>query len=175
MRMRDLRLEFRGVVTASGCRLTRLLQERFGCRLRTVTLRIGWERVSLHVQYQRNFLVPHGSNQHKGSIGNLASAATVAASSLEMKFRDPHEFLNVIDLNRWNHLRGSSSATESTETNPIYVEPNGSTVTETISSKQPNEISELESSETLDTASTNDVMPGKIQRLGDFIDTDAVG
>lgn len=94
-----------------------------------------------------------------------------------MKFRDPHEFLNAIDLDRWHHLRGiSSPTTQPTESHPAYVEPNGSTVEENKGGKQArNKISESETSETLDTISTNDVMSGKVQRLGDFIDTDAVG
>ncbi|PWY90353.1 aconitase family protein [Aspergillus sclerotioniger CBS 115572] len=92
----------------------------------------------------------------QGSIGNLASAATVAASSFDMKLRDPHEFLSAIDLERWHSLRGISvSATEPAEDQLTYVEPNGSDAT-------------------TNTNSDTDILTGKVQRLGDFIDTDAL-
>lgn len=40
-----------------------------------------------------------------GSIGHLASAATVATSSFEMKLVDPSDLLAAIDLSQWENLR----------------------------------------------------------------------
>ncbi|PYH63378.1 aconitase family protein [Aspergillus vadensis CBS 113365] len=111
----------------------------------------------------------------KGSIGNLASAATVAASSFEMKLKDPHEFLETIDLERWHTLRGITvSATDSTQEHISYMEPSGSATAET-KNAGPTDVksSEVDTSETAD-SSSSDVMTGKVQRLGDFIDTDAL-
>lgn len=111
----------------------------------------------------------------QGSIGNLASAATVAASSFEMKLKDPHEFLATIDLERWHTLRGISvSATDTTQDQISYMEPSSSATAET-KNAGPTDVksSEVDTSETAD-SSSSDVMTGKVQRLGDFIDTDAV-
>ena len=44
----------------------------------------------------------------KGSIGNLASAATCAASSFEMKVRDPRELLDRVDQDRFQRMLASS-------------------------------------------------------------------
>lgn len=41
----------------------------------------------------------------RGLIGNLASAATVAASSFEMKATDPTDLIKQIDMERWTKLR----------------------------------------------------------------------
>ena len=110
----------------------------------------------------------------QGSIGNLASAATVAASSFEMKLKDPHEFLETIDLERWHTLRGFSvSATDSTQDHISYMEPSGSATAETKNVGPTDVKLEVDTSETAD-SSSSDVMTGKVQRLGDFIDTDAV-
>ncbi|PWY63672.1 aconitase iron-sulfur domain-containing protein [Aspergillus eucalypticola CBS 122712] len=111
----------------------------------------------------------------KGSIGNLASAATVAASSFEMKLRDPHGFLATIDLERWHTLRGISvSATDTTQDQISYMEPSSSATAETKNAGPTDlESSEVDTSETAD-SSSSDVMTGKVQRLGDFIDTDAL-
>lgn len=111
----------------------------------------------------------------QGSIGNLASAATVAASSFEMKLKDPHEYLAAIDLERWHTLRGVSvSATDSTQEHISYMEPSGSATAETKTVDSPDvKVTEADTSETAD-SSSSDVMTGKVQRLGDFIDTDAV-
>ncbi|GLA95038.1 hypothetical protein AtubIFM57143_002033 [Aspergillus tubingensis] len=111
----------------------------------------------------------------KGSIGNLASAATVAASSFEMKLKDPHEFLETIDLERWHTLRGfSMSAIDSTQDHISYMEPSGSATAEIKNAGSTDvKSSEVDTSETAD-SSSSDVMTGKVQRLGDFIDTDAL-
>lgn len=92
-----------------------------------------------------------------------------------MKLKDPHEFLESIDLDRWHTLRGISvSAIDSTQDRISYVEPSGSATAET-NNGGPTDVksSEVDTSETAD-SSSSDVMTGKVQRLGDFIDTDAV-
>ena len=108
-----------------------------------------------------------------GSIGHLSSAATVAASSFGMKLRDPYDLLGAIDTRRWESLR--RSRTGSSVDSVVYVEPNGSDpqVLETTRS--------AESSQTVpagglthNASFTTQTLTGKIQRLGDFIDTDAV-
>jgi len=43
----------------------------------------------------------------KGSIANLSSAATVAASSFEMKITDPRPYLDQIDRKKFDSLRGA--------------------------------------------------------------------
>lgn len=43
--------------------------------------------------------------QYLGAVGHLASAATVAASSFNMKLIDPGELLAAIDSARWEKLR----------------------------------------------------------------------
>ncbi|KKK20509.1 aconitase family protein [Aspergillus rambellii] len=112
----------------------------------------------------------------KGSIGNLASAATVAASSFEMKVRDPQEFLDDIDLDRWHCLRGISPAPAEfhAEQGVTYVEPSGLSVGESRSSKEKLESSLQEEGESTLSNPHGDIMAGKVQRLGDFIDTDAL-
>ncbi|KAL5365338.1 hypothetical protein BJX96DRAFT_181541 [Aspergillus floccosus] len=111
----------------------------------------------------------------KGSFGNLASAATVAASSFEMKLRDPGALLDQIDLDRWHNLRGiSAESPKRTDSyGPTYVEPRSYSARE-IQNKHP-----LRSQSEAQTVSSTggkegDIMTGKVQRLGDFIDTDAL-
>ncbi|KAF2729374.1 aconitase family protein [Polyplosphaeria fusca] len=107
----------------------------------------------------------------RGSIGNLSSSATVAASSFDMKVTDPTPLLEKVDLNRLQQLRKSKPSTVSPSTPPKYVEPSGESV--------PNEDSAtLESTgEEENSGSGNSAgsqITGKVQRLGDFIDTDAL-
>ncbi|KAJ5097845.1 hypothetical protein N7532_004846 [Penicillium argentinense] len=49
----------------------------------------------------------------RGSIGHLASAATVAASSFAMELTDPNELIEAIDVGKWNELRGMASVPRS--------------------------------------------------------------
>lgn len=113
-----------------------------------------------------------------GSIGHLGSAATVAASSFEMKLTDPHNLLSKIDLGRWHDITGTSAHSDALT--PVsempYMHPPCSTNAGSDGekprvddpSKQSGEEHQTESS------SAKEVLKGKIQRLGDFIDTDAV-
>jgi aconitase A len=105
-----------------------------------------------------------------GSIGNLASAATVAASSFDMKAADPTSLIKNIDAERWAKLRRHKSIEE--KTSPVtYVDPAGDT-------EEGQEEPEAEGDSAIEaepTATNSGVdLVGKIQRLGDMIDTDAV-
>ncbi|KAL2002036.1 hypothetical protein VTN02DRAFT_760 [Thermoascus thermophilus] len=109
----------------------------------------------------------------KGSIGHLASAATVAASSFEMRITDPRKLLDSIDLDRWQRLKGTKPLTMPSNGSPVYVEPSGS------SDSQPDSQNPIPSNATSvekgDVGSAGkDMLKGKVQRLGDFIDTDAL-
>lgn len=108
-----------------------------------------------------------------GSIGHIASAATVAASSFEMKITDPQKLLASIDLDRWQSLKGTRPLTVPSNGSPVYVEPSGS---QNLPSYSQNSIcSNTESAHKDDIGSSGkDLLKGKVQRLGDFIDTDAV-
>jgi aconitase A len=105
-----------------------------------------------------------------GSIGNLASAATVAASSFDMQAADPTSLIKNIDVERWAKLRRQKSIED--KTSPVtYVEP-------ARESEEAREEPEAESDSAIEakpttTNSTADLV-GKVQRLGDMIDTDAV-
>ncbi|EHK17249.1 uncharacterized protein TRIVIDRAFT_41788 [Trichoderma virens Gv29-8] len=105
----------------------------------------------------------------QGSIGNLASAATVAASSFHMMVTNPQHFIDLIPPERWELLNGRGSLKgKLSGKEPDWVEPaschddsNDSDVTEThITTKQETK--------------GEKVIHGKIQRLGDFVDTDAL-
>lgn len=120
----------------------------------------------------------HCTNFRKGSIGHLSSAATVAASSLEMKLRDPHELLAAINLDRWNEMRGNAKKVKSGDTRAglEYVEPSGSVS----ASSGPEQGDVLDQPTTLiqnqqpAKFAKGEILKGKVQVLGDFIDTDAV-
>lgn len=107
-----------------------------------------------------------------GAIGNLASAATVAASSLEMKVADPKPYLHAIDRDKLREILGQKS--KESGKGPIYVEPSG----ETDSTSIPDENAVVEDAADVESAkeesTSQDIKRGKIQVLGDFIDTDAV-
>ncbi|EHK47694.1 hypothetical protein TRIATDRAFT_44417 [Trichoderma atroviride IMI 206040] len=106
----------------------------------------------------------------QGSIGNLASAATVAASSFSMAVANPQHFIDQIPAERWElmtgrgSLRGMSSGQE-----PNWVEPAspGEAATSESELKKADESGQQDKSE-------NAIIRGKIQRLGDFVDTDAL-
>ena len=114
-----------------------------------------------------------------GSIGNLASAVSVAASSFDMKATSPKSFLDELDMDRVRKILGNVPEASSI-TGPTYVEPNG---TGSPKSSDEGQVAESASETTTsdppaDAASqkteSSDVISSKIQRLGDFIDTDAV-
>jgi aconitase B len=107
----------------------------------------------------------------RGSIGNLASAATVAASSFDMKATDPTYLIKQIDMGRWTRLRHYKSI-ENKSVSITYVEPAG----EAEDARDAPEVEAVQEpdSEPLETSTSAKII-GKVQRLGDMIDTDAVG
>ncbi|KAL6822808.1 aconitase iron-sulfur domain-containing protein [Trichoderma sp. SZMC 28015] len=125
----------------------------------------------------------------QGSIGNLASAATVAASSFQMTVTNPQHFIDMIPPERWELLNGRSSIKgKLSGIEPDWVEP-ASPVEATPESG----LSDNQSATALtqhDDSKDSDVVAaeaadqpekkveklihGKIQRLGDFVDTDAL-
>lgn len=119
-----------------------------------------------------------------------------------MKITDPKPFLDAIDQTRLQEALGNRPTTAAPQKSPIYIEPgqnrlsnpdvtpavNGFAKVNGIPQKngvlhsdedlKPNgTIAPVESS-TIDASSStpppSDIRKGKIQRLGDFIDTDAV-
>ncbi|KAI0804954.1 hypothetical protein GGR55DRAFT_308661 [Xylaria sp. FL0064] len=137
-----------------------------------------------------------------GSIGNIAAAATVAASSFAMKITDPQPLLDRLNSDeltkylKYNpikdspdilekfHLQGENDpGTTATEASNIpFNEPYGTDAEEDTSS------SESDSWSLRSTASSPmqdhfpihsnpisaEIIKGKVMRLGDFIDTDAI-
>lgn len=111
----------------------------------------------------------------------MASAATVAASSFEMKITDPQYLIDLIDQERWDQIKGRGSIREVLNSpEPPYVEPPSSGADNQVPhndgvgvrSETPaySHIPE----HTSQSVAREGVIDGKVQRLGDFIDTDAV-
>lgn len=96
----------------------------------------------------------------KGSIGNIASAATVAASSFSMTLQDPRSLLSDIDEDYFNSVR--MYWTEGTKS-IIYREPK-----QNFSQLSANAAYEEEAS------LLPNVIKSKAQLFGDNIDTDAI-
>jgi hypothetical protein len=95
-----------------------------------------------------------------------------------MKITNPKPFLDELDLDRLGEMLGRSS-NWSTGKGPKYVEPNGTPISsnsndKTQMSQQESQPNQPESYVDQSSGSA-DIIRGKIQRLGDFIDTDAVG
>jgi hypothetical protein len=87
-----------------------------------------------------------------------------------MKITNPHEYLKSIDIQRLRQLLSKSDSAEE-KPNIIYVEP---------AEVQAEQVEEPPSANNSAMgipdaqASVNEEISGKIQRLGDFVDTDAV-
>ena len=120
---------------------------------------------------------------YKGSIGNLASAATVAASSFGMKIQDPRHLIEHIDPIRWQSLNGRGSLRAIAGEVPHYVEPFSPDIEEasphggTVGTGQTNDFEDRVPDNLHNDSRLGDVanlISGKVQRLGDFVDTDAV-
>ncbi|KAK5996401.1 Putative aconitate hydratase [Cladobotryum mycophilum] len=103
----------------------------------------------------RNFINRMG----RGSIGNLASAATVAASSFDMKVTNPQSLIDQIPLERWEALTGRGSLRKSTARKGQREATIG---VRTIGDPS------------LENARQERRIQGKVQRLGHFVDTDAL-
>ncbi|KAK1929655.1 putative aconitate hydratase [Phytophthora citrophthora] len=100
----------------------------------------------------------------KGSIANLASAITVAASSFTMEVTDPRPFLKLIDVEKFNSAvpKHPSVPIEIAEVNP---ELPTSTGEEGVNA-------DAEAAASLETFSGS--IKGRVQVFGDNIDTDAI-
>ncbi|KAL7947516.1 aconitase iron-sulfur domain-containing protein [Trichoderma barbatum] len=127
----------------------------------------------------------------QGSIGNLASAATVAASSFQMIVTNPQPFIDLIPPERWELLNGRGSLKgKLSGKEPDWVEP-ASPVEATnigeLNSNRPTTITPFTQNDDFngsDVAETQipqpqekeeqNIIHGKVQRLGDFVDTDAL-
>jgi hypothetical protein len=120
-----------------------------------------------------------------GAIGNLASAVSVAASSFDMKVTNPKSFLDEIDLERVSKLLGHRSKIKPRKF-PNYVEPSGdkdskhsddvlpSTLEANLASTATPVTPSQTNSISKQSLTSSDILHGKVQILGDFIDTDAV-
>jgi homoaconitase/3-isopropylmalate dehydratase large subunit len=107
-----------------------------------------------------------------GSIGNLASAATVAASSFDMRATDPTMLIKSIDIERWTKLRRHQSIEEHTIL-IAYVEPAGQAEEVEVTQTQGGNGKDESEVKGPGMTSSTDII-GKVYRLGDMIDTDAV-
>ncbi|PVU93803.1 hypothetical protein BB561_003038 [Smittium simulii] len=100
-----------------------------------------------------------------GSIANLSSAATAAASSFNMKIADPTELIDMIDKARYQAMIGEWMEKPGEflimEPNPIFDQEPENAQKENIKS------SDTKSSETV-------IISSKVQRFEDHIDTDAI-
>lgn len=101
----------------------------------------------------------------KGSIANLASAATVAASSFSMTIQNPHDLINAIDRKRYEEmleiwLEKGEPITIS-EPNPIYAK---------VAPTQTTDDNEVDASN----LEFSGLITGKAQVFEDHIDTDAI-
>ncbi|KAF2968023.1 hypothetical protein GQX73_g5567 [Xylaria multiplex] len=144
-----------------------------------------------------------------GSIGNIAAAATVAASSFKMRITDPQSLLDQLDLEEltrcisYNPIKDSPAILEKfhlqNESEPgvtdmqanaiTYCEPYGVDAEEEMSPETIRQQFAHADSMELPTPisspiqdkfpmnsepSTSATVKGKVMRLGDFIDTDAI-
>jgi hypothetical protein len=95
-----------------------------------------------------------------------------------MRLKDPHELLASIDLDRWDSLRGVSKFWEagSPENKLKYVEPHGSATIESNVSQeqQPENVATAEPTKSNSLSVGEEILSGKVNRLGEYIDTDAV-
>jgi aconitate hydratase/homoaconitate hydratase len=95
----------------------------------------------------------------QGSLANLASAATVAASALEMKMADPRPYLAKIDQSRFDKILRRDS--ESTIPEVHHREPEV-------------QVAAAKEKKAAAGASSARVIEGRAQRFGDHVDTDAI-
>ncbi|KAI8319528.1 aconitase iron-sulfur domain-containing protein [Martensiomyces pterosporus] len=110
-----------------------------------------------------------------GSIGNLASAATVAASSFAMKVTNPRDLLDLIDRSRYNKMldvwMDKAEEIAVSEPNPVLAEARG----ETIASRDTDGAAASDAADAAgQPADSASLIAGKVQRFEDNIDTDAI-
>ncbi|CEM31066.1 unnamed protein product [Vitrella brassicaformis CCMP3155] len=100
----------------------------------------------------------------KGAIGNITSAAVVAASSFNMEITDPMPFLEAIDQQRFDSLL----AIQRTEGPLNVVEPQPSLANPQEDSSQ------MQAAMDLGEVKQLGVIEGRAQVFGDSVDTDAI-
>ncbi|EED15868.1 aconitase, mitochondrial, putative [Talaromyces stipitatus ATCC 10500] len=116
-----------------------------------------------------------------GSIANLASAATVAASSFSMQMSNPRELLDMIDRDRLKEYLGFepsaqislvSGKSEMNTSTLIFSEPYGRD--ENTSNSAEGGIPNTSGNALFADEGLSTAIQGKVLRLGDFVDTDAI-
>ncbi|KAH8812090.1 3-isopropylmalate dehydratase [Xylogone sp. PMI_703] len=100
-----------------------------------------------------------------GSIANIASAATVAASSFSMSLQDPQPILDRINLDEYDEMRAYWKNEEMKS--PEYSEP-------TLLPAAQSEFAKDDASSTESKSHLPEIISGKIQRFGDNVDTDSL-
>ncbi|KAJ3460268.1 hypothetical protein MRS44_011135 [Fusarium solani] len=103
----------------------------------------------------------------RGAIGHLASSAAVAASSFTMTITSPQKLVENIPDHTWNQVKSRGSLVDQVQPDPFWVEPPGDD-----GEKMEEECIAKDSGEGSDTS--QNIINGKIYRLGDFVDTDAL-
>lgn len=88
-----------------------------------------------------------------------------------MKATDPTLFIEKIDIERWNQLRRHKAIDDTPNAEIIYVEPAGDSEEAVEAHTQEAAVQKVV---TMSEKSTAPIIVGKVQRLGDMIDTDAV-
>ncbi|KAJ1762924.1 hypothetical protein LPJ62_000005 [Coemansia sp. RSA 2167] len=109
-----------------------------------------------------------------GSIANLASAATVAASSFAMKVANPRELLDLIDHDRYRKMldvwMDKGIDVTVSEPNPALEATRG----ETIAARNTDAVESSASVSESEPADSASLISGKVQRFEENIDTDAI-
>lgn len=100
-----------------------------------------------------------------GSIGNVTSAAAVAASSFTMEVRDPIPLLSRIDSGKYQSLFGQGQAVP--KISPTFREP-------TTRLQIATAIKSQRRSPEIACVPVGDVIKAKVQRFGNNVDTDAI-
>ncbi|KAK2036641.1 3-isopropylmalate dehydratase large subunit 2 [Colletotrichum somersetense] len=110
----------------------------------------------------------------KDSIGSLASAATVAASSFEMAIRSPQDLINRIPEARWQKFKGKGSLTDEPLSQPQWVEPPSQDSHNVSSGGEHAPGLAGREEEACENTPESNFITSKIFRLGNFVDTDAL-
>lgn len=98
----------------------------------------------------------------------------MAASSFEMKVCDPRPLLNSLELGKLGEIIGYSNKNLSIGNGLSYIEPGGRCAN-TGEQEIVQETNQREKGNSfLAKPQASEIRRGKIQRLGDFVDTDAV-
>ncbi|KIW26158.1 uncharacterized protein PV07_09275 [Cladophialophora immunda] len=115
----------------------------------------------------------------KGSVANLASAATVAASSFKMEVTNPQYLLERLDEARLTQYLGYDPLIDRIPVSigsPSFMEPGGSSTATTHEIAGPivRKSTAMKTARPSDEAKPSTIISGKVFKLGDFIDTDAI-